>query len=360
MWALRRGLIAPPIYRRQLPIVTTTRWLSSKPKRDYYEVLGVPRTASEADIKKAYRKLAKKYHPDASSEPGAHDKFVEAGEAYEVLSDPQKRATYDQFGGNPQGLEGFEHGDPFEAFRSAFGGQRGQDEVFDHILNEFFGQQQRRPRGPRRGHDVELGVRLSFMEAARGVSKDLDFQEILRDGRRGPPMKVSADIPPGVDTGMRLRLAGKGGQGDPGAPRGDLYVQIEVERDPYFDRDGPDIHVTAEISFAQAALGATVDVLTLDGLVDLKIPPGTQPHDKLRLRGKGLPNPNGRSARGHQYVHINVVVPKTLTQRQLQLLEQFDAESNQTATFAAAARNALSRLSSFFTGGGRRQTSSNG
>ena len=232
------------------------RRLSSRAKRDYYDVLGVGRAADAGDVKKAYRKLAKKYHPDTSSDDDATRKFQEASEAYETLSDAGKRSAYDAYGHAAAdmggGGGGGGGGDPFDAFRSAFGGQQqrggfqggGRGEPFEDILNEFFGGGgQRRRSGPRRGADLQLAVRLSFMEAARGVQgKTLEWQDVGPDGRRGDRKSVDVDVPAGVDTGMQIRLGGRGGGGDRGAPAGDLFVSIEVEPDPYFERDGADVY----------------------------------------------------------------------------------------------------------------------
>lgn len=324
-------------------------------KRDYYDVLGVPRTASKSEIKKAYLALAKKYHPDTSSSPDK-EKFVEAGEAYEALSNDEKRAAYDRFGHGAQGMgEGFE-GDPFEAFRSAFGDRGGggfaRNERIDiEDLFDLFsggGNARRRSRGPRRGPDVQLELRLSFMEAARGVSnKVIEWHEVLRDGRRGEKQRASTEIPPGVDTGMQMRLHGHGGLGDPGAPKGDLFLQITVEPDPYFQRDNADVHVEVDVSVTQAALGATVDVLTIDGMVDLRIPPGTQPGTQLRLRGKGLPHMSNRTGRGHQIVHINITIPTNLSQRQMKLLGDLE-KADESPAKDEAARTAADRLAEWF------------
>lgn len=343
----------------------TSRGLSSRAKRDYYEVLGLSKGASDAEVKKAYRQLAKKHHPDTNQgDPDATKKFQEASEAYEVLSDAEKRRGYDMYGHAAQdfggGGPGGPGGDPFESFRRGFGGGQGGpfgggggfggqpgNEQFEDLLNEFFGGGGRRRRGPRRGADLQLALRLSFMEAARGVeSKAIEWHDVGRDGRRGDRRSVDVAVPPGVDTGMQIRLSGKGGAGDAGAPAGDLFVQIEVEPDPYFDRDGADVHVDLELDFADAALGATKDVLTLDGIVEIKIPPGTQPDTKLRLRGKGLPVMNSRG-RGNQIVRVHLAVPQALSPKQRELLEAFRADAGEPKTTAQAA---LDRLRAFFSG----------
>ena len=341
------------------------RSLSSRAKRDYYDVLGLGKGASDSEVKKAYRQLAKKYHPDTNQgNPDATEKFKEASEAYEILSDAEKRRGYDMYGHAAQDLGGGgggPQGDPFDAFRSAFGGgargggpfgggpfgQQNNDQ-FEDILNEFFGGGGgRRRRGPRRGADLQLALRLSFMEAARGVpSKSIEWHDVGRDGRRGERRTVDIAVPPGVDTGMQIRLGGKGGAGDAGAPSGDLFVQIEVEPDPYFDRDGADVHVDLDLSYADACLGATKDVLTLDGIVEIKIPPGTQPDTKLRLRGKGLPHMNSRG-RGNQIVKVHLHVPDALSAQQRKLLEELRDEDNKPKT---GAQVAFDRLKAFFAG----------
>lgn len=319
------------------------RHFSSKPKRDYYEVLGLKRDATVAEVKKAYRQLAKQHHPDTGGDAA---KFQEGSEAYEVLGDAEKRQGYDAYGHGAQDLGG--GGDPFEAFRQRQGGfgfqGQGQGD-FEDVLNDFFGGGQRRQRGPRRGADLQLTLRLSFMEAARGVKeKTMEWHEVARDGRRGDRKSVDVEVPAGVDSGMQIRLSGKGGQGDPGAPSGDLFVHFEVEPDQYFERNGPDVHVQLEVPFADAALGATVDVLTLDGIVELKVPPGCQPLAKLRLRGKGLPSVN-RRGRGNQIVTVHIQVPSSLTKRQKELLTEFRDEE---AVEESAAQSTLKRLKGFF------------
>jgi len=304
----------------------------------YYDVLECSRTASLEDISKAYRKVSLRCHPDRRG--GSEEALQYVARAYEVLSDEKKRAAYDQYGHAAEEMGGgYEHVDPFEAFRQAFGQNRGfsqrsggfqahgQGIDLEDLLDDFFSggrpsSNRRQNRGgPRKGPDVQLGLRLSFMEAAKGVAnKEVEWYEITRDGRRGERQTTVMEVPPGVDSGMQIRLQGKGGRGEQGAPRGDLYLQVEVEPDDYFERDGADIHVKVDLDMVQAALGSTVKVLTLDGFVDLTVPAGTQPDAKFRLKNKGLPV-MASPRRGAQYVHIHVTVPTALTPHQRSLLQ---------------------------------------
>ena len=331
-------------------------------KRDWYDVLGVSRGASKQEIKKAYLQMAKKFHPDMSKEQDAVKRFQEASEAWEILGNDDKRAAYDNYGHAAEDMGGFSQGervDPFEAFRQAFNGgsgnfssSQGHTDLED-LLNDFFGgadprgQRSRRNRGPRRGPDVQLGLTLSFMEAAKGVdNKEVEWFEITNDGRRGPKQRAEVDVPPGVDNNMQIRLQGKGGRGDPSAPRGDLYLQIQVEPDDYFERDGPDIHVKVELDIIQATLGATVKILTLDGLVDLTVPPGTQPDAKFRLKNKGLPIVNTRpgygNQKGAQYAHVHLRVPTKLTAHQRKLLESWN-DTDDTSSSSSSSSEKVNR-----------------
>jgi DnaJ-class molecular chaperone len=331
---------------------------------DYYAVLGVPRGASGADIKKAYYALAKKFHPDANkSDPSAEAKFQEVSKAYEVLKDEQQRRMYDSMGhdnfensggggpggagGGGGGFGGF-GGGGFNPFGGAGGGggfRGGRMDMndaaqFEDILGAFFGG------GVRPSRDVAVTLTLEFMEAARGARKTVR----LPNGRT-----VDLNIPGGVDTGVRLRVDGAGQAASGRAPAGHLYVTLNVRDDPRFSRDGPHLHVEAPIGIDTAALGgcvvpcltrgfgarmgalthrplrvspacSNVVVPTLDGSLEVPVPPGTQPGDQLRLRGKGLPRVDGGSGVGDQFVRLSVVVPRSLTATQRRLLQQFGEE----------------------------------
>jgi len=295
-------------------------------KSDYYKVLGVDQTASEKDIKSAYRKLARKLHPDVNKSPDAGEKFREATEAYEVLSDPEKRRMYDQFGhagptGYPfgtgrarprgGGVE-FDIGDIFGRGSSGFMGM-GLDEILDALRGA-----RRRDRKPRavRGSDVEYKVTLDFMDVVRGTTASLRY---LQPGKGGVTETLNVRIPPGLRAGSRVRVREKGAIG-PGGP-GDLYIIIHVRDHPYFRREGDDIYVDLPISIVESALGARIDVPTVDGMMTLSVPPGTGSGKKLRLRGKGVRR-DGKDP-GDQYVVIKVVPPKSVSGRGRELLEQF-------------------------------------
>ncbi|MDN5347501.1 MAG: molecular chaperone DnaJ [Clostridia bacterium] len=352
-------------------------------KRDYYEVLGVSRDATAEEIKKAYRRLARQYHPDMN--PGnkeAEEKFKEIQEAYEVLSDPEKRSRYDQFG-----HAGTAGGPDFGGF-GGFGGSDfgGFGDIFDIFFGDAFGGR-RRP-GPERGADIRLDLDVTFEEAAFGVEKEVKvprteacsacggsgvepgtqplicptckgtgqirisqstplghFQTIRTchqcrgsgqiistpckacrgRGQVERTRKIKVKVPPGVDTGSRLRLAGEGEAGLRGGPPGDLYVYINVLPHKFFQREGYDVICEVPISFVQAALGDEIEVPTLDGKVRLKIPEGTQGGTSFRLRGKGIPR-LGAVGRGDQHVKIRVVTPVNLTERQKEILRQFARE----------------------------------
>jgi len=344
-------------------------------KRDYYDVLGVQRNASDEELKASYRKLALKFHPDRN--PGdkeAEEMFKEAAEAYEVLRDPQKREIYDQYG--HQGLEGtgFSGFGGFEDIFSSFGG------IFEDLFG-FGGQRRPRTRA-RRGSDLRYDMELDFMEAAFGVDRSIDIEkmevcptcegsscepgttpetcrqcqgsgQVSRNqgfftvrttcpqcrGRgqtiphpcgqcRGAGQviarkTVNVKIPPGVDNGSRLRLTGEGEAGSHGGPPGDLYVFVHVSPHELFERSDTDIVCHLQISFVQAALGDRINVETLNGKQKLDIPKGTQSGDVLRLRGEGIPSLRG-GRRGDQIIQISVRTPVSLSKKQVSLLKEFD------------------------------------
>jgi len=346
-------------------------------KRDYYEILGVGRDSSAAEIKKAYRKLALKYHPDRNPEdPDAESRFKEASEAYEVLSNPDKRRIYDMYGHEGlrgSGFEGFSNvADIFSSFSDLF--------------EDFFGigGARRGRTGPVRGADLRYDLTIAFEEAAFGTKKEIEFSrnvtcdecngtgaaegtepekcprcggsgmtgvsrgfftvrttcsscrgagKIVRapcekcdgTGRAVQTRRLTINIPAGVDTGANLRVAGEGEQGQRGGPPGDLFVVLHVRPHPQFRRDGFDIFHMAEISFVQAALGDTVEVPGLDGAHELEIPPGTQPGEVFRIPNAGVPYLRG-GGRGDHLVQVNVRVPEKLNERQVHLLREFEKE----------------------------------
>lgn len=282
-------------------------------KRDYYEVLGVSKNASDDEIKKAYRKLAVKYHPDKN--PGnkeAEEKFKEVSEAHEVLSDKQKRARYDQFGHAGVGGNAGAGGNPFQSgsfqnFNFDFGGGGGLDDILGSIFG--FGGGQRRPA---RGADYRTTVNLTFEEAVFGTTKTVSAD--------GKDLKVK--IPAGIDDSMSIRLNGKGGAAPKGGTRGDLYVFVRVKPHKTLTREGSIILSEIHISMADAALGTTVDVETVDGNVRMRIPAGTQSGTPFKLSGHGVPLMRRDGDRGPHIVTVIVDTPRNLTKRQKELLEE--------------------------------------
>lgn len=270
-----------------------------------------------------------------------------------MLSDEKQRAMYDQYGHagvdpnfQTSGVDGNPFGPGFEGFNFHSAGdgsfhfssnstQGGQELDPEELFDMFFGGnggrgRKKRQRGPRRGADLQMHVRLSFREAVFGTKKDLHVRYESMDQDSGrvelKERDVVVDIPAGIDNGMNLRLAGKGAEGDPGAPAGNLLVQVIVDQDDYFTRDGNDIHTVAEISVIQAILGGTVDIRTLNGEVEVKIPKGCQPEAKLMLRSKGIQNMDGRG-KGNHIVHLKLIIPKSISPRQEELLREFDDET---------------------------------
>jgi molecular chaperone DnaJ len=349
-------------------------------KRDYYEVLGVTRQASEEEIKKSYRKLALKFHPDRNpGDKAAEEAFKELGEAYEILSDPQQRAAYDQYGHaafDPRMRAGRGGGfhDPFELFREVFGGG-------GSIFDELFGGGRIDPTAPQRGSDLRYDLEIAFEEAAHGTEKEITFTKLDEcdvchgsgqeagskvktcqqcggrgqvvtargffsiaqtcprcngagrvierpckacqgAGRREKRSKVKIKIPAGVDTGTRLRVPQGGEAGARGGPAGDLAVVLHVRSHEIFERQGDDLFCEVPISFVQAALGAEIQVPTLSGKAELKVPPGTQPASVFTIKGKGVKNLQGY---GHGDLHVRVLVevPTHLNAAQRARLQEF-------------------------------------
>ena len=292
----------------------------------------------------------------------AAEQFKKVTEAYEVLSDDKQRQLYDQYGhagvdpnfqgggGNP--FDGFNFNDGSFHFQGGRGG--GPELDPEDLFDMFFGSggRSRRPRGPRRGADLQMHVRLSFQEAVFGASKDLHLRYQTMNQQTGAvevkEREVTVDTPPGIDTGMNLRLQGQGAEGEPGAPSGNLLVQVVVDPDDYFHRDGYDVHTEVPISVTQAILGGHVDVKTLSGEVEVKIPKGCQPETKLMLRGKGIQELHG-TRKGNQVVHLKIQIPKEISERQEELLREFDEETSRhglgiSGRLAHAAESAFEKL----------------
>ena len=368
-------------------------------KRDYYEVLGLSKGCSEDDIKSAYRKLAKKYHPDLNKEPGAEEKFKEVQEAYEVLSDSSKRAKYDQFGHAAFDQNGGDAG--FGGF-SGFGGGF-QDVDLGDIFGSFFGggrsSSSRQQTGPQKGKDSFISIKISFMDAIKGTKIELpvtydepctkcggsgarsssDIENCRTCGGRGyvtqrtktflgvmekqaicpacqgsgKTIKVKCDacqgkgynrkkinvevtIPAGIQNGQQIRVAGKGSRGYNGGPNGDLYIEVNIQQDNIFKRDGDNIHIDLSISLVDACLGGTVDIPTVNGDVELVIPEGTQHGQVLKIKGKGAKNLRSGQY-GDEFVHIIVKTPTKLTNEQKELLKKFneieDKKTSKQETF---------------------------
>lgn len=292
-------------------------------KRDLYEVLGVSRSASQDEIRKAYKKLAKKFHPDVKpADPDAEKKFAEITEAYDILSDEQKRANYDQFGHAARGAGG----NPFEGFQG-FGGGGAAGFDLNDILGGMFGGGGRggspfggggrrgQPRS-QKGQDAKAEITVPFTVAVNGGEHTVTLQNGSSSER------LSVKIPAGIEDGQSIRLGGQGNPGVAGGPAGDLIVTVHVAAHPWFKRDGQNLLVEVPVTPSEAALGAKIDVPTLnEGLVVLTIPPGTSSGAKLRLRGKGVLN-HKSGERGDQFVTLKIAVPKDLTPEAKELFER--------------------------------------
>ena len=285
--------------------------------KDYYEVLGVPRDADQDAIRRAYRRLAREYHPDLNSDSDAEERFKELGEAYEVLSDTEKRQRYDRLGARWREAERETPEESFEEFFTDEGFGDGTGAVFGEDLFEaLFGARAGPATGPLRGRDHEALLELSLEDALAGGRRRLTL-----DGRA-----VNANFPAGVREGQLIRLAGRGGEGRGGGPPGDLFLRVALKPHPRFRRRGDhDLDVDLPITPSEAALGATVDVQTLNGTARVRVPAGSSSGRRLRLRGRGLPKRGGGS--GDLHAIVKIVVPKELTDRERELYEQL-AESS--------------------------------
>ena len=322
--------------------------------KDYYATLGVKKSASAEEIQKAYRKLARKYHPDVNHGAGAEERFKEITEAYEVLKDSEKRKTYDRFGADWKGYRGAGPPPGFENIRFDFGGPGGGGSGFSSFFDMLFGGAGGSPFGggggspfggaggnpfggrtatggggqtggfgfDLRGQDQEARIALTLEEAAAGGER----QVTVSDPTTGQTRTYAVKVPPGVREGQKVRLAGRGGPGAGGSPAGDLFLKVELKPHPRFRLDGLDLHTALPVTPWDAALGAEAGVKTMTGTVKVKIPPGTSSGRKIRLRGKGFPNPRGRA--GDLYAEIQIVVPSKLSPRERELFEELAQASD--------------------------------
>jgi curved DNA-binding protein len=285
--------------------------------KDYYKTLGVERGAGEEVLKKAYRKLAKKYHPDVSKEPNAKERFQEVSEAYETLRDKEKRAAYDNLGSQTPGQDFRPSHDWYQRFGERFGAGGESEDLGGVDLSDLFeslgmrrGRGFQRKNAPIPGEDYAVTVRLTLEEAYRGTEREFQIG----------PKHVRARIPKGATDGQQLKLRGKGGPGANGGPPGDLYLHIALEPHPLFKVSGHDLDLEVPLAPWEAALGAQVEIPTLEGHVAMKVPAGSQSGQKLRLAGKGLPKPGGGA--GDLYAQLTIVVQTTLSDREKKLYEE--------------------------------------
>ncbi len=280
--------------------------------KDYYKIMGVSHDASDKDIKMAYRKLARKYHPDISKEPDAEERFKEMGEAYEVLKDPVKRAEYDQyiknreFNQRQRTQQSTGHGERFYQFE---GGEFDSD-----LFESLFGHAH--TRRPMAGQNYEGKISISLEEAFQGALKSV--QVPVEQGNETKLQTLNVKIPAGIKSGQQIRLAGQGAPGHNGGPRGDLYLTIDIMKHPVFDLMDSDIYLTLPITPWEAALGTTVVVPTLGGKIDLKIPSGSQGGQKLRIKNRGLPGPTP----GNQYILLKIITPPATTEAAKELYQK--------------------------------------
>jgi curved DNA-binding protein len=296
--------------------------------KDYYSLLGVTRDASEKDIKQAYRRLARRYHPDVNpGDVSAEHKFKEISKAYAVLSNRESRAAYDRFGWQtfqpgPDSASARQHASPgFHAgpFKDLFSGRGGLAEGFSTMFEELFHGGTSRSQGSQTGgQDIEHVVEISFEEALRGTTVEVSLPR-----HNGKTERLRIKIPPGVDTNSRIRVSGKGKTGSFGRSAGDLYIITRVRPHDYFVRQGDDLLCEVPITLAEALLGAKIEVPTIEGQTSMTLPAGTPNGGKFRLRGKGVPRLKG-GGRGDQYVTVTIVLPATLDERSRALIEEFE------------------------------------
>jgi molecular chaperone DnaJ len=352
-------------------------------ERDYYDVLGVERGATDAEIKRAYRKLAQQWHPDVNADPGAHDRFTEINEAYQVLSDPERRGRYDTFG--RAGLGG--------AGSAGFEGFGGFSDIFDAFFGGAAGSSSARRGRPQPGADLRYDLRITFEEAVRGTQKEIEFSVLQRcetctgsgaapgteaiscshcngrgevrsvrqtmlgqmvnviacprchgegkvvellcdtcngDGRTERRRTLQVSIPPGIDEGHQIRLSNEGEVGPRSGPSGSLYVAVHVQPHASLKRDGTELFYVASVSIAQAALGTRIVVPTVEGDEEVEIKAGTQPDTEIRLRGKGVPHLRRSGARGDLHVLVEVVVPTRLSRKGRELLAAYAEETGES------------------------------
>jgi molecular chaperone DnaJ len=358
-------------------------------ERDYYVILGVERNASDAEIKRAYRKLAQQWHPDVNADPAAHDRFTEINEAYQVLSDQDRRGRYDMFGHAGLGASG---GAGFEGFG-------GFSDIFDAFFGGSAGAASARRGRPQPGADLRYDLRITFEEAVKGTDKQIEFSVLQRcetcsgsgaapgteaivctqcngrgevrsvrqtmlgqmvnvtacprcrgegrvvelpcdtcrgDGRTERHRTLQVSIPAGIDEGHQIRLSNEGEVGPRGGPAGSLYVAVHVQPHPSLKRDGTELYYEAAISIAQAALGTRITVPTVDGSEEIEIKPGTQPATEIRLRGKGVPHLRRSGARGDLHVLVDVVVPTRLSRKGRELLAAYADEAGESIATGGA------------------------
>jgi len=303
--------------------------------QDYYAILGVSKTATQEEIQRAYRKLARKYHPDINKESTAEEKFKQINEAYEVLGDPEKRAKYDQFDSGWDGQfanQGYQ-GDDNVRFRFSNADQGQFSDFFQNLFGGGwnFGEETKFRGGGtrrRRGRDHEVTINITLADAYHGARKSIELERVEADSTGRPTRtrrSYEVTIPPGVTDGSLIRLAGQGGSGSGGGEAGDLFLRVNILPDSRFTLNGHDLATTVDITPWEAALGAKVLVPTVDGRINLTVPVGTQSGQTLRVRGKGMPVASGRY--GDLLVNVRIVVPKHLSAKERQLFEELAKES---------------------------------